>query len=175
MLKFSRIGRIGGVTFRGHWSLLLLALGVQVPYFVAAYVGLIILHEMGHALLARRAGGHVESIDLHILGGICRFSGVQPKQLAFISTGGLAAQLLLFAVAAPLWFAVGATTGPAFQQIFGVAVHLNAAIFLLNALPVPPLDGSVFWPHARDAVEKRRVARTTSQLPRQKPNKYDIN
>lgn len=97
-----RIGRLAGVPIGVHplWlvivALLTLALGdsnfpTEAPGLsdgVAYLLGLlsalalfagILLHELGHAIVARRHGLEVEEIDLWLLGGVARISG-EPRE-----------------------------------------------------------------------------------------------
>ena len=59
----------------------------------------ILLHELGHSIVARRHGVEIEEIDLWLLGGVARMSGA-PRS---------AADELRFAIAGPAVTAVIAT------------------------------------------------------------------
>ena len=106
-----------------------------------------LLHEMGHAVLVRRAGAWVESIDLALFFGLCRWQGtVSSFQRALIAWGGVAANALLAAIAC----AVGAALSPPPQSSLGralsVTVAVNFAMVVFNLLPVPIFDGWRAWP-----------------------------
>ncbi|MGN6664727.1 MAG: site-2 protease family protein [Solirubrobacterales bacterium] len=103
----------------------------------------ILLHELGHAIVARRHGVEIEEIDLWLLGGVARMGGY-PKQaldeLRFALAGPavrLAIALLFGAIdlalpsSAPRWL-----EAVVFYQAF-----VNAAILAFNLLPAFPLDG----------------------------------
>src|SRR5436190_11209026 len=97
---FSRalpIGSIGGVSIRLHWSwvgalLLLIAALSQiydggadgsVAWLLASAAALllfasVILHELGHALVARRYGLPVHAITLFALGGVTEIADAPP-------------------------------------------------------------------------------------------------
>ena len=92
-----------GAPVRVHWSLALSALvlgGVRLD--PAGWLGIVLVvlaHEVGHAVLVRRYRLTVESIDLHGLGGECRYSGLAKGwQTAVIAWGGVLAQALLLPV-----------------------------------------------------------------------------
>jgi hypothetical protein len=72
MRGFGRIGRVAGTTVYVHWSVVAIAtiaLLVDVKnvastlFLVAAYLGVLLLHEWGHARAARRKGYGVWSIE----------------------------------------------------------------------------------------------------------------
>ena len=73
------IGRWRGAPLRLHWTLpvgaLLFGQGRFVPGFWLGFFLLVFVHELGHAVLVRRYGHGVVSIDIHALGGVCRWSG----------------------------------------------------------------------------------------------------
>lgn len=124
---------------------LLIYAGVS-PSAWAAFVGVILLHELGHAAVVRAVGGRATEVMIHGFGGYCRWLGdVTPLGRAAIACGGVAAQLvLLFAALAfeklgvvpwdfrvsDFWYRL--TTG-------------NALLIALNLLPISPLDGAEAW------------------------------
>ena len=89
---------------RLHWTLpvgaLVFGQGRFVPGFWLGFFLLVFMHELGHAVLVRRYGHHVVSIDIHALGGMCRWSG-EPTAIdrSRIAWGGVLAQAVAFAVA----------------------------------------------------------------------------
>jgi Zn-dependent protease len=162
-----RFGRIAGIPVGASWSALLIAgliawslagslLPAQVPglapaaYWLAGlagaglFLGSLLAHEVGHAVVARRAGLRVRGITLWLLGGVAqleeepatpgdelRVALVGPAvSLALAAVFGLAAvagslaALPAAAVAVAAWLAVG-----------------NAALAVFNLLPAAPLDG----------------------------------
>src|SRR5688500_1793538 len=70
------LGRLAGFPIRLGWSFLLLlgivaltAGGLGGVFLVLLTFGSVILHELGHALVARHLGVRIAGIDLHFLGG----------------------------------------------------------------------------------------------------------
>ena len=94
-----------GAPVRIHWTAPLgaLILGgslLVVPIYWLAFFVLIVMHEIGHAALVRRYRFQVISIDLHGLGGLCRWEGsANPWQRAVIAWGGIWVQLALLVFA----------------------------------------------------------------------------
>ena len=123
---------------------------------LAAAIGLflgVLLHELGHSLVARRYGLPIESITLWIFGGIARMSELPEdwrKELNIAIAGPIVS--VLVGVAAYLGFLVTpdiaaalgmqTTTGvDAALFVFGYLAVLNVALALFNVLPAFPMDG----------------------------------
>src|SRR4029079_9211408 len=69
------------------------------PLVWAAMLGIMIVHELGHALLARRYGLHLLSIDITGVGGVCRLEGDPTlREAAIVAWGGVLAQAALAVV-----------------------------------------------------------------------------
>lgn len=67
---------LGRVPVRLHWSVLLGLLvfsGFRIdPIGWVAVLGLILVHEAGHALVVKWAGGRATAIEFTGFGGLCR-------------------------------------------------------------------------------------------------------
>ncbi len=118
------------------------------------FFGSIVLHELGHALAARREGIGVVGIDLFFFGGFMRADrdSENPGEEFRVAFAGPAVTLLLtfvFTAAGIAMlgdrFADAATFAPASGTLLEVVVAFtalaNAALFVLNMLPAFPLDG----------------------------------
>jgi Zn-dependent protease len=162
-----RFGRIAGIPVGASWSALLIALlfawslggdllPAQVPGLVpvaywlagAAGAGLflasLLAHEIGHALVARRAGLRVRGITLWLLGGVAQLEDepASPRDELRVAIVGPAVSLALagaFGVAAAVLSVVGA---PALLVVMAAWLALgNVALGVFNLLPAAPLDG----------------------------------
>jgi Zn-dependent protease len=158
------VGSLAGVPLRIHWSwaaVLLLVAGALSQLYGAAIgehgawtmalaavlllCASVVLHELGHALVARRFGLAVSGIMLFALGGVTEIADAEadPARDLLVAVAGPCVSLLL-AIASGLgwWFAADASLGL-------LALHLaltNAAMALFNLLPGFPLDGGrVLW------------------------------
>lgn len=181
-----RLGRVAGIEIGINWSVLALlalimwtlATGVfpdQNPglgdnsYFAMAVIASfgffasILLHELGHALQARRDGMEIDGITLWLFGGVARFNGMFPSAGAEfrIAVAGPLVSLLL---AGGL---IGATWLPGLpQQVDGVVAWLgiiNAALLVFNLIPALPLDGgrmlrAALWAWKGDLQSATRMA-----------------
>lgn len=139
-----------------------------VPGFWLGYLLIVGLHEMGHAFLARRMGLTAYSIDIHALGGQCRFGGasISPWQHAVVAWGGVIAQAILLAIALAISI-VPLAGGPFLAQLLGALIGTNLTIMLLNLAPFPPLDGAQAWrilPLWRERRERRAAKRAQARL-----------
>lgn len=148
--------RILGARLHIHWSALVAA-GVALGAFirqplhalmlVTCYFGVILLHEAGHALVARRLGYKATDIYLTFIHGLCQIDE-HPDTLrehAMIAWGGV---LLQFLVAIPLIVigqAVPQGAAPLFSIVVAVMGFMSLFVACFNLTPAPGLDGDVAW------------------------------
>jgi Zn-dependent protease len=150
----------GGVV-GGHRSPLenyLLGAGVVVCLLVS-----VLLHELGHAVVARRYGVGVRGITLELLGGFTEMDrdAPRPGPEAAIALAGPAVSFALALTAAALIPITprGTVIGDlAFQLAFS-----NAIVAAFNVLPGLPLDGgralrAGIWRITRDPQRADRIA-----------------
>jgi len=155
------IGRYRGAPIRLHATLLLGALffshGRIEPAAWLGFVLVILLHELGHAVLVARYRHKVVAIDLHALGGECSYSGeVTGWQRSVIAWGGVCAQAGLLAATATL-LAVGLWPHDSFwAQLLATFLWPNAFNIGLNLIPIPPLDGAHAWELIGRVARRRR-------------------
>ncbi len=147
---YLNLGRLGGAPVRVHWSAPVGAVFFGqfqfVPGFWLAFVGLILAHEVGHALMVIRSGARVRGIDVMGLGGECRFDGnVTPIQRALIAWGGVLAQLVVMVVAWALLLVFGSPESLFLADVAQACTFYNLTLMALNLLPFGPLDGREAW------------------------------
>jgi len=131
-----KIGSILGITLRVHVLLLgllgvLIVMGVPPLVFVILF-GSVLLHELGHSLVALAFGLRVVDITLWPLGGMARMSQIPESTRieALIAVAGPAVNFLL---------AGGGTLAGLPPD--GAFVSWNLAMGLFNLLPAFPMDG----------------------------------
>lgn len=147
---FVTVARLRGMPLRIHWTtpigVFLLSSFSFNPLVWLAIVSLMIAHEMGHAILARRYGLRVLSIDVTAIGGVCRLAGDPTvHEAAVVAWGGVLAQavvLVLTLLARPL---VHVVAFGLLDGVFDTLIHSNLILIGLNLLPVEPLDGAMAW------------------------------
>jgi hypothetical protein len=156
-----QIGRFRGAPIRLHFSILLGLLVFSrfqwLPGFFVAYPCLVLLHELGHAILVKRFGHDVTQVELTGLGGACHWSGnSSPFEEAAIAWGGVLAQLLLYA-GAWLWLELAPPRTWFGAQVAFTFTDTNLWLAAINLLPIPPLDGARAW-HIFSVWRDRGVA-----------------
>jgi len=155
-----------------HWSVLA-ATGVLVTLSfdtvvhaitaVVCYLSIIVIHELGHAWMARRRHYPVFSIHIAMFHGRCTYEAAEYEwDDVAIAWGGVLAQL---AVAIPM-FVLAAALGRASLGPFGLAISMlssvNLIVALINLIPAPGFDGAKAWrviPLARDWWTSRRTTK----------------
>jgi len=114
---------------------------------LAGVVGLflsIILHELGHSLVARQYGLPIGGITLFIFGGIAEMESepVNPKAEFLMAIAGPIASITIAMVFYGLTLAGGTLNFP--EPILAVAHYLtllNSLLAIFNMVPAFPLDG----------------------------------
>jgi Zn-dependent protease len=134
---------LAGFRIGAHWSfaaaLVVAGLtrgGVSGVVFSLALFASILLHELGHALVARRRGVIIDGIDLHFFGGVAKMR-TPPRS---------ANDEIAIAVAGPL---VSLALGLGFLALsLAVPVQMvawlgiaNVVLAVFNMLPALPMDG----------------------------------
>jgi Zn-dependent protease/CBS domain-containing protein len=190
-----QIGRLFGIPLRVHvswlivfglisWSLAAGYLPAQLPdlpvwsYWVKAVLAAtmfffsIILHELGHSLVARHFGVGIASITLFVFGGVSQMQeepsqARQELQIALVGpiiSLGLAA---LFGVLGALAATGGEPTALGVVLAYLTVVNLLVAAF--NMLPAFPLDGgrvlrALLWWRSGDRTRATHTAARIGRL-----------
>jgi Zn-dependent protease len=144
----------------------------------------LILHELGHALVAKRNGIEIAGIDLWFFGGVARMSrdtdtpGVEFR----VSAAGPAVTLLIVAVCVGIGsLLVGpshffdsarlqsdAASSPGVLLVSFLA-SINALVFVFNLIPAFPLDGgriarAIAWKVTGDRSRATKISATLGQV-----------
>ena len=132
----------------------------------------VLVHELGHALMARRLGISTRSIHLHLLGGTAAISEnpESPADEIMIAAAGPAVSLLLAVLGLGLSGLLGMPSSTTLNSVSGVfsffgAVNLMLGLF--NLVPALPMDGGRIFRgflarkmrHAKATQVAGRVAR----------------
>ena len=181
MKKSVHLGTVRGVAIDVDWSVVVIAalvtwsLAAQlradqpsddagaIAWVVAgigalALLGSVLVHELAHALMAKRFGVKVEGITLWMFGGVSRFSRHAPHARAelWIAIVGPAASAGVAAVAAVVAGCVALLNGPwiVLAMLEWLAL-INVVLAIFNLLPGAPLDGgrvlaAVLWRRSGD-------------------------
>ncbi len=125
----------------------------------------ILLHELGHSVVARRHGIEIEEIDLWLLGGVARMGGY-PKTAGAELRFALAGPLVTLAIAAAfgaLDAALPSSAPAALRAVVEYQAFVNLAILGFNLLPAFPLDGgrvarALIWGRIGDITRATKIA-----------------
>jgi hypothetical protein len=168
---YVKVGSFRGAPIRFHWSIpfgAVLFTGFRfVPGAWLGIVVLILLHELGHAVLVKSRGLSIVSIDVHGLGGVCRYQGdASPKSRAIIAWGGVLAQFLAFVVAFTLVLVLGMPSQWFLAQFVDSFLWSNLMLAAFNLIPIKPLDGGDAWQLPRIWNKQRQHRRTQKKIER---------
>lgn len=168
---FIRLATLRGAPIKLHWSFFLTALffGGLAPGGWLGYFLIIAVHELGHAALVWWCGHRVIEMQVHGLGGLCRYDGFTTDyESALISWGGVWAQGLLYLVTSlVLQPVLLESSSPALAlPLLATLLVVNVNIMLLNLIPVPGFDGAsawrlfpLLWGHAKYEANRGRSSR----------------
>ena len=179
-MKWSlKLGQVAGIGIFVHWTFLLLIGYVVYRFveqgsdvagvlngilFVLAAFGCIVLHELGHALTAKRYGIQTRDITLLPIGGVARLERMpeNPTQELLVALAGPAVNVLIAAVLAAVLaagvvvvLASRAELPPSLLERFGFLLDtmphwagfllallvLNVVLVAFNLVPAFPMDG----------------------------------
>jgi Zn-dependent protease len=137
----------------------------------------ILLHELGHALVARRNGIEVGGIDLWLLGGLARMQPARtPRAELSVAAAGPLVSLAILVVCVVLgvtvldWsdFRAAAEVDVrpgmgAVEAVLGYVAGVNLFVFAFNLVPGLPLDGgrialALAWWRTGDRARATRLA-----------------
>jgi Zn-dependent protease/CBS domain-containing protein len=138
----------------------------------------LVLHELGHAVVARRLGLEIEGVDLWFFGGLAKVRGETRSPLAefLIAAAGPLVTLIVVAAASAVGIALSSAqqfwdllllrTG--FHATAGLVLlswlaTINALVLVFNLIPALPLDGgrlalAVAWRVTGDRGRGTRAA-----------------
>lgn len=173
------VARIFGIQLRIHYTffliVLIFALGATAPGglgVVSAMVWLVLIficvliHELGHSLLAKRKGATVKAIVLLPIGGVSQLENLPespPDEFAIAIVGPLASFGLAAASAAgavalkvPLW-PPNLYDGPLLSRL----AWFNLIIGAFNLIPAFPLDGGRVL---RSLLQRKRPLEDATRL-----------
>ena len=113
--------------------------GLQGLAIVLMAAGSVLLHELGHALMARHLGVPVAGIELHFFGGAAQMTDLPRRPGDEIAWPPPA---LRSPSRWPAWArARGGHGGPALASAFAMFGWVNLLLALFNLLPAFPSDG----------------------------------
>ncbi len=170
------MGSIAGIPIRVHTSFLLLlswlVLMTDSPspivegLFVVAVFGCVLLHELGHALVAKAHGIQTKHITLYPFGGIAAITSQPPPKAELLIA--LAGPLVNLAIASLMyvWIEVPPLTSlkdtpPNFAARL---LFTNFGLAIFNLLPALPMDGGRVLRAILGLLEVRRATFVSARV-----------
>jgi Zn-dependent protease/predicted transcriptional regulator len=158
-----KLGEVKGIELYVHGTFLILlawialshvmhghggAAALEGALFTVTVFGIVVLHELGHALTAARYGIRTRDITLYPIGGVASLERIpeNPRQEFLVALAGpavnVALAVLLFLALTLLNQPIGAENvqlvGGSF---FAKLMWVNVSLALFNLLPAFPMDG----------------------------------
>ncbi len=163
-MKWSfKLVEVAGIGIFIHWTFLILigwiiyahvsagdkaAVIVEGVSFVLALFACVVLHELGHALTARRFGVRTRDITLLPIGGVARLERIPevPIQEFLIAIAGPAVNVVIAAGLFGVLVLLGAFSQISQVQVVGGSflaklMWVNLILVAFNMLPAFPMDG----------------------------------
>lgn len=190
-MKWSwKLATVAGIDIFVHWTFLLLIGWIIIVYaaressvaqiawvigFVLSIFGCVVLHELGHALTARRYGIATRDITLLPIGGVARLERMpeNPIEEFLVAIAGPAVNVL---IAAALFAALVALQGiseltryqPWGGNFLLQLMAANIILVVFNLIPAFPMDGgrvlrAVLTHFSGDYVGATQVAASVGQ------------
>ena len=155
-----KFGSVSGIDLFVHWTFLVLLFGIFGFYvfqgltvlaallgvgLILSVFGCVVLHELGHAFMARKFGIPTIDIIMYPVGGVARLARM-PRQELLIAVAGPAVNL---AIAIVLYLALRVfgsamsieTTFVPQANVLSMLMWINVGLVLFNMVPAFPMDG----------------------------------
>jgi Zn-dependent protease len=165
IMKWSwKLGEVAGIGVYMHMTFLLLIGWVVLSYwlqgnsvaatlvgvgFILALFGCVVLHELGHALMAKKYGIKTRDITLLPIGGVARLERIpdDPRQELWVALAGPAVNVVIAGVLL-IWIYLSGGLG-ALQPLLMVTsgsfverlMAVNLILVVFNMIPAFPMDG----------------------------------
>jgi Zn-dependent protease len=137
-----KLGKLAGIPIQINYSFLLLLVilliwqGLTGVLLLVVMFLSVLLHELGHALVARRFKVPILGIDLHFFGGAAKMARMpeSPREEILIAAAGPAVSFVLAALAAGVFLLSG-------LEAAAYLAAVNVMLGGFNMLPALPMDG----------------------------------
>lgn len=151
------IGHWRHVPVQLHWSILLVLPWyylstwklMEATIAMVAFAMLLLIHELGHALVAHWRGLQIHGITLYLFHGLCRMEAPHHEEDdVWVAWGGVGAQLVVLVVATLIRYplqAIPHEVHELLKPLFMMLIPINVITIAINLIPMRPLDGYKAW------------------------------
>lgn len=162
-----RLGKLAGIDLKLHWTFLILLVWIFWSYFsqsgeitaglygvvfIIALFACVVLHELGHALSARRYGVNTRNIILLPIGGVANLEKMpeKPREELIVALAGPAVNVVIALVLGVVLTAFGGPapledletlTRPTGRIFLTNLLAVNVLLVVFNMIPAFPMDG----------------------------------
>ncbi len=158
-----RVGKVAGIDVFVHFTFFILLAYIGISYyarernlndafygigFILTLFGIVVLHELGHALAARRYGIQTRDITLLPIGGVAHLERMpeRPEQELVVALAGPAVNVVLAAaIFGGLYVGNQINSSQDLirinQSFLGQMFWVNVMLAVFNMLPAFPMDG----------------------------------
>lgn len=150
--------KLFGIPVKADWSVIVILVYampvsrsyLDYPLCVLSYIGLIVIHELGHAALVKFFKYEILEINILFNGGNCVCTHPDYEfEYSVISWGGVIAQFLaLLAALALLFYSQYIPAGISNVlevPLLSVFIFLNIFMIIINLVPYKDFDGVYAW------------------------------
>ena len=191
-----KIGRVAGISIEVHWTFTLLLIWVvfldiqrggtlasslmNITLIILLFV-CVVLHELGHALTAKRMNINTKQITLLPIGGVAALEKMpeKPSEELLVALAGPAvnvvlALILLLIVPIKRYMAMDAAalesffTTPGWETLLVYLLIANVMLVLFNMIPAFPMDGGrvlrAILSYRMDRIQATDIAASLGQV-----------
>ena len=157
-----RLGKIFGIEFRIHITFFILLVfiylsglsqkgsegAMRAVLFICAVFACVLIHELGHSLIARRFGKEAKSITLLPIGGLATIEEMPEKPAQEIAMS-IIGPFINLAIAGILYLFAGHWSGISAPNLYPDSARMfisgligvNIILAIFNLIPAFPMDG----------------------------------
>lgn len=180
--------KISGIPIRIHWTFFLFLIwiifssengisdGFSEALFIISIFVCVLLHELGHALTARRFGIGTQDITLYPIGGVALLNReAEPRQEFFIAIAGPLVNVAIAFLVYPLLSTVNGEYSLLYVSEAPLSFYdrlfiVNIVLVIFNMIPAYPMDGGrvvrallgLFLPHDQATTISARLGQICS-------------
>jgi Zn-dependent protease/CBS domain-containing protein len=164
-----QIGKIIGIPIKLHITFLLIipvmgyifannnsvsGFGDVEPVFLRYVLGIsvaillfvcVLLHELGHSIVAKKHGTNIQGITLFLFGGVSSLEEIprDPKVEFKMALAGPSISLLIGSILIIFYKLLTTNTSPdnPFLRLLWLIAYINIILFIFNLIPAFPMDG----------------------------------